>query len=140
MKILIIDGQSGRVGAQLVENLLEAGVNDQTLIAVGTNALATGAMLKAGAKLCATGENAIIVQSRTADIIAGPVGIVIADALMGEITPSMACAVGQSPATRILLPVNRCQNQIVGLEECSRTVLINEAVQMILDLLPAQPV
>ncbi|MBR3906070.1 MAG: DUF3842 family protein, partial [Clostridia bacterium] len=89
MHILIIDGQSGRMGAQLIEGLKKANLNQQhVLTAVGTNALATSAMLKAGADQAATGENAVLVQCRKADIIAGPLGIVLADALLGEITPN----------------------------------------------------
>ena len=95
MRILVIDGQSGRLGAQIIEGLLKAGLSDRhTLIAVGTNALATSGMISAGAVQGATGENAVMVQSRQADIIVGPIGIVLADAMLGEITPAMAAAVG----------------------------------------------
>ena len=87
MKILIIDGQSGRLGAQLIEALAARLPMDQhQLIAIGANSLATSAMLKAGAQQGATGENPVLVACRDADIIAGPIGIVIADALLGEIT------------------------------------------------------
>ena len=97
MKLVVIDGQSGRVGALLVERVRAAGLPLE-LLAVGTNAIATAAMMKAGAQRGATGENPVLVACRDADIIAGPIGILIADALMGEITPAMAVAVGQSRA------------------------------------------
>lgn len=93
--ILIIDGQGGMLGKQMVEAVkrLQA---DGEIIAVGTNSIATANMLKAGADRGATGENAVIVAARSADIIVGPIGIVIADSLLGEITPKMAVALGQS--------------------------------------------
>lgn len=108
MHILVIDGQGGGIGKQLVEEIRKA-LPEALITAAGTNSIATSAMIKAGADNGATGENAVIVGCRNADIIAGPMGIVIADSLLGEITPAMAAAVGQSPALRILLPVNRCK-------------------------------
>lgn len=134
MNILIVDGQGGGVGRQLVESIKKAFPN-QMITAVGTNAFATQAMLKAGADNAATGENAVIVGCRTADIIIGPVGIVIADSLFGEITPDMAKAVGQSSATRILLPMNLCQNYIVGVEKCSTSQMLEECITKIKSLL-----
>ena len=97
MKLVIIDGQSGRMGALLTERVKAAGLPFETL-AVGTNAIATAAMMKAGADRGATGENPVLVACRDADIIAGPIGILMADALMGEITPAIAVAIGQSRA------------------------------------------
>ncbi len=132
MKIVVIDGQSGRLGSQIIEGLLTAGLDaSHEIIAVGTNALATGSMLKAGAMRGATGENAVRVACRDAGIITGPVGIVVADALMGEITPAMAVSVGQSGACRVLLPVNRCQTHIAGLPPLSRTQLVSAAIAKI---------
>jgi len=113
MKILIIDGHGGGLGAQLVTAITK-NFPTHTIRAVGTNSTATVAMIKAGAKEAATGENAVIVGSRIADIIIGPVGIVIADSLLGEVTPAMAVAVGQSAAQRLLIPINQCDNTIVG--------------------------
>ena len=106
MKLVIIDGQGGKMGRTVIEQL-KKNLPDLEIYAIGTNSIATSAMLKAGADYGATGENPVIVGARTADIIIGPIGIVIADALMGEITPSMATAIGQSPAYKILIPVNR---------------------------------
>lgn len=135
MNILIIDGQSGRMGSQLIEGLRKAGLGpEHGITAIGTNALATGAMLKAGADLAATGENPVMVQCRKADIIAGPIGIVLADAMLGEITPGMAAAVGRSDAHRVLLPVNRCGTSIPGTANKTRAQLTEEAVRMILQL------
>lgn len=135
MNILIIDGQSGRMGSQLIEGLRKAGLApEHGITAVGTNALATSAMLKAGADQAATGENPVLVQCRKADIIAGPLGIVLADALLGEITPRMAAAVGQSDARRVLLPVTQCHTDVVGTLSKTRAQLMEEAVALIIQL------
>lgn len=134
MNILIIDGQGGGVGRQLVENIKKA-FPTHTITAVGTNVLATQAMLKAGADRAATGENAVIVACRTADVIVGPIGIVIVDSLWGEITPKMAMAVGQSNAARILLPMNICNNYIAGVEKVSISHLLEDTVSKIKDLI-----
>ena len=127
MNILVIDAQGGRIGKQIVSSVKEAmpGVN---LTAVGTNGMATSAMLKAGADQGATGENAVVVGCRSADLIVGPIGIVIADAVFGEITPAMALAVGQSRARKILIPINQCDNFVVGVAAQSISRLIREAV------------
>ena len=129
-RILIIDGQGGRIGSRLV-SLLKEQCPHSTLTAVGTNSMATASMIKAGAQNAATGENAVVVNARRADVIVGPIGIVIADALLGEITPAMAVAVGQSPAEKILIPVNRCENQVVGVENLSVNDLLGRAVEMV---------
>lgn len=127
MNILVIDAQGGGIGKQIVSSLKKR-YPEQYITAVGTNSLATSAMLKAGADAAATGENSVIVCSRRADVIIGPVGIVIADALLGEITAAMAVAVGQSPAKRILVPVNHCDNYIVGVTDLSMAKLIEGVV------------
>ena len=127
MNILVIDAQGGGIGKQIV-SALKKRYPEQYITAVGTNSLATSAMLKAGADVAATGENQVIVCSRRADVIIGPVGIVIADALLGEITAAMATAVGQSPAKRILVPVNHCDNYIVGVTDLSMAKLIEGVV------------
>jgi len=128
--VLIIDGQGGQLGRQMVEAVRRL-IPDAQITAVGTNALATSAMLKAGADRGATGENSVVVCTRDADIIVGPVGIVIADSLLGEITPKMAVAVGQSPAKKILLPVNKCNNIIIGVDGKSTSELIDDAIAKI---------
>ena len=134
MNILIIDGQGGGIGRQLVENIKKE-FPKQIITAVGTNALASQAMLKAGADHTATGENAVIVCCRTADIIIGPIGIAIADSLWGEITPKMALAVGQSDAVRILLPMNLCNNYIAGVDRINTSTIIDDCIVKIREIL-----
>ena len=129
-QILIIDGQGGLLGKQLVDAIRKA-APDAEITAVGTNSIATSSMLKAGAHQGATGENAVLVAVRHADIIAGPVGMVIADSLLGEITPAMAAAVGSSDAVKLLLPVNKCSNVVIGAGGKSTSELIGEAVDRI---------
>ena len=133
MNVLVIDGQGGGLGRQLVA-ALSSQCPDVRLVAVGTNSVAAQAMHKAGAQRAATGENAVVVNCRSADIIVGPIGIVIADALLGEITPAMAAAVCQSSATRVLIPVNHCDNYIVGVPEQPIGDLVTAAVQKVTDL------
>ena len=128
MRILVIDGQGGGIGRQLV-SALKAACPGHELIAVGTNSTATAAMLKAGADAAATGENSVVVCARTADVIVGPIGIVIADALLGEISPAMATAVSQSGARRILIPVNHCDNIIVGVSDLNIGKLVQEVIR-----------
>ncbi len=127
MNILIIDGQGGQMGAQLIKGINEQ-FTDLQITAVGTNTTATAAMIKAGAKQAATGENPVIVACRKADVIIGPIGIVIADSMYGEITAAMAVAVGQANAARILIPVNRCDNIIAGIGNISMTGLIEDVI------------
>ena len=127
MKIVVIDAQGGGMGRMLVEGLKKA-LPDQPVIAVGTNALATSAMLKAGADQAATGENAIRVCAATADIILAPIGMVLADAMLGEVTAEMAVAIGRSPAHKILLPVARCQTTIAGVPKMTMAEAVERAV------------
>ena len=132
MTIAVIDGQGGRMGALLVESMRRAGIGaPHRVLAIGTNALATSAMLKAGADQGATGANPVIVACRTADLIVGPIGILMADALLGEITPGMAVAVGRSPATKLLLPVNQCSSIVAGTQQMTLAQLIDSAVSQI---------
>ncbi|MEE1037649.1 MAG: DUF3842 family protein [Eubacterium sp.] len=130
MNILIIDGQGGGVGRQLIEKIKKIFPED-TITAVGTNAIAAQTMLKAGADRSATGENAVVVGCRKADIIIGPVGIAIADSLWGEITPKMAIAVAQSDAMRILLPMNLCDNFVVGTKNATVSQMVEEVLEKI---------
>ena len=112
-KITILDGQGGKIGKTIIEQLKKM-MPEQEIYAIGTNALATAAMLKAGANYGATGENPCVVNAEDSDIIIGPVGIVIANALLGEITPKIATAVGASKAFKILIPMNKCNHYVVG--------------------------
>ena len=132
-KIMVIDGQGGLLGKQMVAACKKL-IPEAEITAVGTNTMATAAMLKAGATNGATGENAVIVGARRADIIVGPVGIVIADSLLGEITPAMATAIGQSEAIKILLPVNKCNNVIIGTGDKTTSDLIDEAIEKIKEI------
>ena len=130
MNILVIDAQGGGIGRQVVA-AIKQNMPEMEITAVGTNSAATTAMLKAGADHAATGENAVIVGCRRADVIVGPVGIVIADSLYGEITPAMALAVGQSNARRLLIPVNHCDNFIVGVSDLALGKLIEGVISEI---------
>ena len=134
MDILIIDGQGGNLGRQLAKRLREA-LPQADMVVVGTNSTATENMLKGGANRAATGENAVLVNARRAKIIAGPLGIVIADALMGEVTPAMAMAVGQSDAVRVLIPMNRCDTLVAGVADKPMSELVEDAVRRIVGLL-----
>lgn len=127
MNITIIDGQGGHLGAQLVKEITTL-FPEHNLTVVGTNAIATAAMLKAGAKNGATGENPVLVACRKADVIIGPVGIVIADSLLGEITEKMAIAVGKADAVRILIPMNKCDNLVAGVPNLNTSALIADAI------------
>lgn len=130
VNILVVDAQGGGIGRRLVAALKE-NIAQAVVTAVGTNSMATSAMLKEGADHAATGENAVIVGARDADIIVGPVGIVIADSLFGEITPAMAIAIGQSRATRILIPVSHCDNLVAGVPEASVASFVQDAIDKI---------
>ncbi len=130
MKIVVMDGQGGRLGKLLVEALRARKVEGE-ILAVGTNSIATAAMMKAGADAGATGENPVVVCARDADFILGPIGILAADSLMGEVTPAMAVAIGQSRAQKILVPLNRCHNTVVGLRELTMSELVEEAVNLV---------
>ncbi|MCE5235393.1 MAG: DUF3842 family protein [Clostridiaceae bacterium] len=134
MNVLIIDAQGGGIGKQLV-SAIKANLPQAHVTAVGTNSAATAAMLKAGADNAATGENAVAVCAKSADVIVGPVGIVIADAMLGEVTPRMAAAVGQSKAKRLLIPVNQCDSIVVGVGDLSVSKLIQNAVERLAALL-----
>ena len=133
MKILVIDGQGGRLGRKLVESIRKECPN-AVILAVGTNSIATENMMNANcADHLATGENAVIVACRTARIIAGPLGIATADALMGEISPAMANAVASSPAYRVLIPMNLCSTYVAGVTKGS-AALLEDAVAHIRQL------
>jgi hypothetical protein len=129
-KLLVIDAQGGGIGKQIISELVKRNIN-VNIVAVGTNATATSQMIKAGAAHGATGENPVVVGCRDADYIIGPIGIVIADSMYGEITPKMAVSVGQSRAKKILIPIVNCGNYVVGISEHSMKGYIDEAVAFI---------
>jgi len=130
MKILVIDGQGGNIGRQIVKMIGERFPSVE-ITAVGTNSVATSNMMKGGQVSAATGENAAVVGCRSADVIVGPIGITVADALLGEITPKMAVAVGQSRAVKILIPLNRCETLVAGVKNVSTSVLLDDALDKI---------
>lgn len=130
MNIVVIDGQGGQLGAQLVKEI-SAKFQNIDLTAIGTNSVATATMLKAGARSAATGENPVIVACRRADIIIGPIGIVIADSLLGEVTEQMAVAVGKADAVRILIPMNKCENLVAGVPTLNTATLISDAIEKV---------
>lgn len=127
MKIVVIDGQGGRLGRLLIERV-KACLPQAQVCALGTNTVATTAMLKAGADLGATGENPVVRGVLDADSILGPVGIVVANAILGEITPAMAEAVGSCQAKKYLVPMNNCGVVIAGVEELSMPDYVAQAV------------
>ena len=134
MKILIIDAQGGGMGRQLVASVKKE-FPQAEITAVGTNSIATSNMLKSGADHAATGENAVIVGCRKADVIIGPVGIAIADSMYGEITPVMAAAVGQSDAKKLLIPMNQCDNVIVGIKNVSMGSMVEAVIEQLKDVI-----
>ena len=130
MKLIVIDGQGGRIGVGLISAMRDKGISAE-IVAIGTNSIATANMLKASPDAAATGENPVAVACRDADCIVGPIGIVIADSLLGEVTPKMAACVGQSRALRILIPVNKCDSMVMGVGDVPLSELIREAVERI---------
>ena len=134
MNVVVIDGQGGRRGCEVIEGIRAARL-PVSMTAVGTNALATAAMLKAGAQCGATGENPVVVACRDADVIIGPIGILAADSLLGEVTEKMAVAVGRSRAVKLLLPVNQCRNIVVGTQQMTLTQVAGGAVRALEEII-----
>ncbi|MGB4408517.1 MAG: DUF3842 family protein [Sphaerochaeta sp.] len=128
MKVVIIDGQGGSLGKALVETIRKIHPTLE-ILAIGTNSMAASAMLRSGASAIATGENPVVVAARDADIIIGPLGLIAADSLHGEITPLMASAVSQSKAHKILIPISKCNICIVGRQELPLGEMIDLVVQ-----------
>lgn len=126
MKIVVIDGQGGRIGKMVIEAILDITQNHE-LIAIGTNALATATMIKAGATKAATGENPVFVNAQTADLIIGPIGIIMANSLLGEVSEKMAVAISSSSARKILVPISKCNHVVVGVQDLS----LNEYIQLV---------
>jgi len=138
MKIVIIDGQGGRLGALVTEQLIKKGLKfsaDNTIVAVGTNSIATSAMIKSGADAGATGENPVVVNCADADVVICPIGAVIANSLLGEITPKMAEAVGASRAEKFLIPSGKCNNHVVGAKDLTMLEYVALAVDGVIEIL-----
>ena len=115
MKIVVIDGQGGNIGRRIVEEI-KAKKTGCEILAIGTNSTATALMMKGGADVGATGENPVVLASRDADVIIGPIGIILTDSMYGEITPRMDEAIGASKARKILIPINKCVT-VAGVDE-----------------------
>jgi NAD(P)-dependent dehydrogenase (short-subunit alcohol dehydrogenase family) len=133
MRIAVIDGQGGGIGKVIVEKLRTSDLPGVTILALGTNSAATMQMKKAGAHEGATGENAIVYNMDQVDIVMGAIAILNANSMLGELTPKMAAAIGSSKAKKILIPVNRCGIQVVGLKPMNLSAYIDEAVEAVID-------
>lgn len=138
MLIAVIDGQGGGIGKALVERLRKTLGAGADILALGTNPLATSLMLKAGATAGASGENAIVINAKKAAVIVGSIGIIAADAMLGEVTPIMAHAVAASDAVKILIPMNRCGIMVMGTGDQTLPVYIDEAVETVKSLIEAR--
>lgn len=134
MKIMVVDGQGGRIGSMFLEKWMKAGALEHKVVAIGTNSAATTAMLKAAGCPGATGENPVLVNAKDADVIVGPIGIIAADSLLGEVTPGMAAAVAGSPAKKILIPMNNCDHIVMGVGDRKLQALIDEAVERVVKI------
>ena len=134
MKVVIVDGQGGRLGKMLVEQLKQRCPQAQ-IYAIGTNSIATATMLKAGADFGATGENPVIRGVMDADVVLGPMGIVVAHAILGEVTPAMAEAIGGCRAKKILIPMNSCGVVVAGVQEMPLSVYVNQAAEQAAELM-----
>ena len=128
--IMVLDAQGGGLGKQLITSI-KKDMPEIRVLAIGTNSTATAAMLKAGADEAATGENAARVAAAKADVIIGPIGMVIADAMLGEITPLIACSIAQASAKRILIPFSNCDNYIAGVSDFATGHLIADALKQL---------
>ena len=133
--IAVIDGQGGGIGSAVIKRLREAIAEEVEIIGLGTNAMATGAMLKAGANKGASGENAIVQTVKTVDIIVGPTSIVLANSMMGELTPKMAVAIASSPATKCLLPLKIPEVEIIGAPKEPLPHLIDQLIKRIQEMI-----
>jgi hypothetical protein len=132
--IAVIDGQGGGIGSAMIKRLRETLAEEVEVIGLGTNAMATGAMLKAGANKGASGENAIVQTVKTVDIITGTMSIVLANSMMGELTPNMAEAIASSPALKFLLPLRIPEVEIVGAPKEPLPHLVDQMIKRIQEI------
>lgn len=138
MRILIIDGQGGGIGARLVGLLRPRLPEGCELLCAGTNSLATSAMLKAGAARGATGEHAICYNAQRAHLILGPIGVILANGIIGEVSPAMAAAVSGAECVKVLIPSPTCGTLIAGTEDCRLEEYLRRAVDLALQELEKQ--
>ena len=134
-RVLVVDGQGGGIGSQLVKLLRACLPEHCELIGVGTNVLATNAMLRAGASHGATGENAIVFNAARADVILGPIGVVMANGILGEVSPQMATAISGADAKKILIPSSTCGIYVAGTEDCRMEEYLRRAVQVVMQVI-----
>lgn len=135
MRILVVDGMGGRIGQEIVARLRQAFGEQVEILAVGTNSTATSAMLKAGANRGATGENAMRVTVREAEVVIGPLSLLVPDSMMGEVTPAMAQAVASSSARKVMLPLTNPRIDLVGATKTPLPHLLDEAMQIVSSML-----
>lgn len=135
LNIAVVDAQGGGLGASIVKSLADKYGERIKILALGTNAIATSAMMKSGATNCATGENAVCYNAARADVIIGGIGIIAASGMMGEITPAMAKAISESNAVKILIPISKCNIVIPGVSNLGLKELIDKAVEAVSSLL-----
>jgi len=135
MKLMVMDGQGGGIGAAVIKALRQSVGLDVEILALGTNSIATAKMMKAGANRGGTGENAIRCTSRIADVIIGPLGILMTNAMMAEVTAEMASAVSSSPATNLLVPPTQEKVQLVGISGEPLPHLVNQVISMVKEMM-----
>jgi len=135
VKIMVIDGQGGGIGAALIKGLRETIGTQQEILGLGTNSIATSRMMKAGANRGGTGENAIVQTSQRVDVIIGPLAILMANSMMGEVTPGMAAAVSTSEAQKILIPLTQEKVSVVGVSGDPLPHLVDQVVSMIKEMM-----
>ncbi|MCB2290607.1 DUF3842 family protein [Clostridium sp. CS001] len=131
MRIAVVDGQGGGIGKAIVEKFRQVFGEGIEIVALGTNSLATALMIKAGASEGATGENAVVYNASKVDIILGPIGIICANSLLGELTPLMARAIAESSAKKVLIPLNRCNVTVAGTQNKPLPHYIDDAIEIV---------
>lgn len=138
MRIAVVDGMGGGIGAQIVQRLRPVAGAMHQIVALGANASATSAMVKAGADIGATGENAIAFNAARVGCITGPVGIVVPNSMMGEISPAIATAVASSNAVKVLIPLQQAHVEFVGVESKPLSALLDQLADRVAEILAGE--